>query len=200
MVRVLLVNNYRDSAESKIGECLKALRECLPSGEVEVVGYSELEVDAVLGVVDAVVLSGSSASVCQPDTIRDYASVIELVRRADTPIIGICFGHQLIAYTFGTPSYKGRRIRGERQVEVLEPDEIFSCCKAGDKILVSENHMDYVERLPHGFIHLARSEDCEIEAMKHGKKPIYGVQFHPERVTCDGRMVLKNFFYCVVRR
>ena len=199
-MRILLINNYRRSADSKIGKYEVALKSCFSSSRIETLSYRELKVDAVLGVVDAYVLSGSSASVCRRDTISEYSSVIELIRRADAPILGICFGHQLIAYTFGAPIRTEKLVKDEQEIEILEPDEIFSCWKAGYKISMSEYHRDHVKRLPEGFILLARSETCEIEAIKHESRPIYGVQFHPERSGRDGWTVLKNFFHGVVRR
>ncbi|HDI42430.1 MAG TPA: hypothetical protein ENF62_01450, partial [Candidatus Bathyarchaeota archaeon] len=57
-----------------------------------------------------------------------------------------------------------------------------------------------VKSLPEGYNILARSETCEIEAIKHEIRLIYGVEFHPERSGRDGWTVLKNFFHGVVRR
>ena len=73
-------------------------------------------------------------------------------------------------------------------------------------ISLSENHFDYVlkEDLDSaGFVLLADSDSCEVEAVKHKTKPLYGVQFHPERINVanpEGHKVIENFYKCVVKR
>ena len=61
---------------------------------------------------------------------------------------------------------------------MLEEDDILR--GLGPRTTVWASHADEVAILPEGFAHLARSEVCEIEAMRHPTKPIYGVQWHPE--------------------
>ena len=81
----------------------------------------------------------------------------------------------------------------EIEVEVLEEDDILR--GLGPKTTVWASHADEVAILPDGFIHLARSDVCEIEAMRHPTKPIYGVQWHPEvSHTKKGEELLMNFF------
>ena len=73
---------------------------------------------------------------------------------------------------------------------------------------LAENHYDYVlkESLGNaGFLLLADSTSCEVEAVKHKTKPFYGVQFHPERITIgnekhlEGHIVIENFYKIVKR-
>ncbi|MFA4639807.1 GMP synthase subunit A [Pyrococcus kukulkanii] len=119
--------------------------------------------------------------------------ILENYEEFNVPILGICLGHQLIAKFFG-----GKVGRGEKaeyslvEIEIVDEDDIFEGLPK--KLKVWESHMDEVKELPPGFQLLAKSETCPIEAMKHEKLPIYGVQFHPEVAhTEHGAEVLRNF-------
>ncbi len=101
------------------------------------------------------------------------------VRELEIPILGICLGHQLIAEVFGGKVGRGS-VGGYAEVliEVIEDDEIFRGIPKRFKVWAS--HMDEVKEIPKDFKVLARSEICNVEAMRHKKKCIYGVQWHPE--------------------
>ncbi|WP_406660603.1 GMP synthase subunit A [Methanolobus sp. ZRKC3] len=136
---------------------------------------------------DGIVLSGGPSmervGLCQ-----------EYVEKLDIPILGICLGHQLIAKTFG--GEVGSGVSGgyaDINVEIIEEDDILK--GLGPSTSVWASHADEVLTMPEGFIQLARSDICEIEAMKHPEKPIYGVQWHPEVAHTDkGEELLMNFF------
>jgi len=94
------------------------------------------------------------------------------------PILAICVAHQLMAIHYGgkagpaeVPEY------GQVELEVLEEDELFRGLPR--RFTVWGNHNDEVKEAP-GFIILAQSGACAIEAMKHRQKPLYGIQFHAE--------------------
>lgn len=103
----------------------------------------------------------------------------QYIRELDVPMIGICLGHQLIAKVFGGEVGKGS-MGGYSEVEVriIEQDDLFAGIP--EKIKVWASHMDEVKELPESFKVLAESDICKIEAMKHKKRPLYGVQWHPE--------------------
>lgn len=136
---------------------------------------------------DGLILSGG------PEMERS-GLCFDYVREVPFPILGICLGHQAIALAYGgsvRPGKKGGY--AEVEIEVLEEDDILR--GLGPKTIVWASHADEVAVLPEGFIHLARSEVCEIEAMRHPTKPIYGVQWHPEvSHTKRGEELLMNFF------
>ncbi|MDY6864763.1 MAG: GMP synthase subunit A [Halobacteriota archaeon] len=115
------------------------------------------------------------------------------INEIELPILGICLGHQLIAKTLGGKVNIGSQGGyAQIEIEILEEGDIFK--GLGEKMLVWSSHSDEVIGMPPGFILLARSKHCEIEAMKHEKLPIYGVQFHPEvSHTNDGEQILLNF-------
>ena len=202
---VIIVNNYRKPKyRPRIRQLMTALEEA--GAQCEVLDYTEIgEVTkrTKSGGIDAVVLSGSSAHLGNPADQLRYEDEIAFIRHVDIPLLGICFGHQLIGVAFGSQVSSLSGFRGEpRRVEILEEDEIFASWNRGDEITLTESHRDYLTEVPEGFSLLAKSNVCEVEAIKHGNRPIYGVQAHVERRTDekrDGLTVLKNFLSNVAK-
>lgn len=134
------------------------------------------------------ILSGGPTSVYE-DTLGLSKEILNI----GIPILGICWGHQFIAYSLGGKvKYGDKGEYGYGEVFVDEEDTILKGMPKKFQAWVS--HRDEVVELPLGFIPLAHSERCKIEAMRHREKPIFGVQFHPEVFhTQDGKLILKNF-------
>src|SRR5262249_47658622 len=66
-----------------------------------------------------------------------------------------------------------------------------------DTVVVEQRHYWDLKTVPPGFVRLAGSEACPVQAMRHSSRPLYGVQFHPEKYSehyPDGRTILANFF------
>ncbi len=199
---ILLVNNYLREPERKLRRCLEVLS-ALTDERVEVIRFHDIRPGfRPSDDVKAIVLSGSEAYLSRPEDRPFFVGVLELIRNAEVPVLGICFGHQLIGLAFGAEVVSvGRTLKDPKEVVVEEPDDIFASWKRGDKLLVAERHSDEVAQLPEGFVRLAWSDYCAIEAMRHVERPIYGVQFHPERRPAewppdkpwDGLRVIRNF-------
>jgi len=86
------------------------------------------------------------------------------------------------------------------EIQRLRPDPLFKGLP--ERMILRCAHYCEVKRLPPGFIRLARSAHCAIEAMRHRTRPLYGVQFHPEAYEAPffhGRTVLKNFAELALR-
>lgn len=160
---------------------------------------------------DAVVISGSGYRSVDAKDRDKFKFVLSLVRQSRIPTLGVCFGHQLMGYAYNAklstlenPVYdKFERVR------IIEADELFDGYESGDYIPLAQNHNDYVKKVglsEVGFKLLADSQSCEVEAMKHISKPLYGVQFHPEKIKIeqeehrDGLRIFENFYKLVVRR
>lgn len=136
---------------------------------------------------DGLILSGGP-------TIDRIGRCQEMVLELDLPILGICLGHQLMARAYGGEIRTGRKGGyAAVSIEVLEEDEILE--GLGPVTNVWASHADEVTKLPDDFTRLARSDICEIEAMRHVSKPLFGVQWHPEvSHTEKGEELLLNFF------
>ncbi len=144
---------------------------------------------------DGVVLSGSPAMLSGAGSETPYLGEMDAISGSTVPILGICFGHQLMSMTYGSkvvmaPSPTKRFV----STEVLWKDRLFSGLPK--RISVFESHHEVVESVPEGFVLLARSPTSPIAAMKHRERPLFGVQFHPERNTPekpDGDVFVGNF-------
>ncbi len=137
---------------------------------------------------DAFIISGNPALIC--DTGTNFLVDFEALRVLDIPVLGICFGHQVIGLLYGAEVSTGKEDRSQRQVELLQPDPLFNGLAKMETF--QQDHTEEIT-LPQAFIHLATSSHCFNEAMKHQKKPIWGVQFHPESSGSTGRQVIGNF-------
>ncbi len=143
----------------------------------------------------AVILSGGPSSVWDKNAPEIDKGLFEM----GIPILGVCYGMQLIVQTFGGEvKVSSKREFGPAYIEILKDDDIFS--EIEDKTKVWMSHGDKILQLPEGFISLARTDNSPIAAIRHRTKQIYGLQFHPEVVhTLKGRKLLGNFLYLICR-
>ncbi|HWY27720.1 MAG TPA: gamma-glutamyl-gamma-aminobutyrate hydrolase family protein, partial [Candidatus Sulfotelmatobacter sp.] len=144
---------------------------------------------------DVVILTGSNFMLSKPDTGMVFQAQMDLVRKTDLPILGICFGHQLIGAAYGSQVVDlGHNVRAFKAVKLLGSDPLLDGLPS--LIRVSESHRQAIASVPEGFRHLAESVTSQVEAISHKSRPIYGVQFHPERADekhPHGRIILRNF-------
>src|SRR5438445_536565 len=115
--------------------------------------------------------------------------------KLNRPFLGICFGHQLIGAAYGSEVVDlGHTVREFKEVKLLGSDPVFEGLPSS--IRVSESHRQALTRVPQGFRLLAESATSQVEAIGHQTRPIYGLQFHPERSDekhPHGRIILQNF-------
>ncbi len=137
----------------------------------------------------AVILSGSPFSLLDPDPPRPD----ELVWNLGLPLLGICYGQQLIADRFGGAIERHtNREYGRALLEPALPHPLLDGIPAGAEVWMS--HGDSVSRLPEGFQALASTATVPFAAIGHLSQPIYALQFHPEVVhTPQGKALLANF-------
>ncbi|MBL8909316.1 MAG: glutamine-hydrolyzing GMP synthase [Archangium sp.] len=140
-----------------------------------------------------IILSGGPMSVEQEGSPRCIPEVFEL----GLPVLGICYGLQLMAKMLGGKVEKSdHREFGPADVEVTRTRGPFTAFAAGATLKVWMSHGDRVEALPPGFIPIARTPSTQFAAAAHETKPIYGVQFHPEVVhTPQGKELLRAFLF-----
>jgi len=207
MTKSLLVNC---SFSNKIGEDLFAV--ISQFSECMVTNFGDITLNyQITNDFDAIVISGSAARIVQASDRAKFENVEMLIKNCCVPLLGICFGHQLLCWTFGAEvgSLPKQVANQFEHVRVIQSNEIFAGFKQGQTIPLSENHYDYVikDSLGRaGFTLLADSVSCEVEAVKHKTKPLYGVQFHPECITINGQTypegyrIIENFYRNEVER
>ena len=164
--------------------------------ETEIINFKEeySNVKEKIENAKAIVLSGGPSSVYL-ERNELGKEVCKLVKegKLKKPLLGICYGHQTIAYIWGAEVARGSSAEyGVSEITVDDEDLILKGMPEKFRAWVS--HFDEVKELPEGFIALAHSETCKFEAMRHKELPVFGVQFHPEVWhTENGEQILKNF-------
>lgn len=145
------------------------------------------------GVVKIILSGGPSSVYTDPPNLSSMACQRVKEEKLRMPILGVCYGHQMIAHVFGAAVAKGRSAEyGMGEVEIDEEDVLFKGVPKRIRAWVS--HFDEAKELPKGFMKLAHSATCPIEGMRHESRPIFGVQFHPEVWhTEHGEDILRNF-------
>ena len=144
-----------------------------------------------------IVLSGGPASVYSPDAVSIDPGLLDL----GVPVLGICYGHQLIAELLGgRVAATGGGEFGNTAMELAGPSLLLEDLPELSDVWMS--HRDAVEEAPDGFTVTARTPGASVAAMEDRNRGFYGVQFHPEVThTPKGIEVLKRFLYdaCGVR-
>lgn len=139
-----------------------------------------------------IVLSGGPNSVYAEDAFSIDPEIFEL----GIPILGICYGMQLITHTLGgkvvPAGDAGNREYGQSYLRLKTTSELFE--RTPEQQLVLMSHGDAVTEIPEGFHLVGDSVDCPYAAMENTDKRIYGIQFHPEvRHSEYGNDMLRNF-------
>jgi GMP synthase (glutamine-hydrolysing) len=139
-----------------------------------------------------IILSGGPNSVYGENVPTADRALLDIA-----PILGICYGMQLIAYIAGGEVKRGGgREYGRAEVRVVEPDEMFAGFEVGEEFSAWMSHGDHIESSPPGYRRTASSESNPLAAFRHETKPIFGVTFHPEVAhTPRGREVIANFLF-----
>jgi GMP synthase (glutamine-hydrolysing) len=149
--------------------------------------FSEVS-DADLIQCDKVILSGRRKHSNQINMVN--SRITRYCHSGGKPVLGICYGAEIIALTLGGSIYKmPAQIQGMTVVSVSIPNPLMEGKKS---ILVYESHGYCIAKLPVSFKSLASSKYCKHEVFASDSK-IYGTQFHPEKSENDGLAVLKNF-------
>lgn len=143
----------------------------------------------------AYILSGGPASVYA----EGAPHLPDLVLKANTPILGICYGMQLLVYHFGGKVTPGtRREYGPTTLRITDTGNPLFSSVSQSELSVWMSHGDKVMELPPGFKPLATSPNSDYAAIGHADRKLYGLQFHPEVThTPQGKELLRAFLYQV---
>ncbi len=145
--------------------------------------------------VKGLILSGGPSSVYSEGAPTLDAAVL----RSGIPVLGICYGMQLITHLLGGEVEAGEeREFGHAEISVCAESRLLNGFAAGDSTPVWMSHGDRVKSLPPGFEPVARSANSPCAAMHGPEDRIFGVQFHPEVVHSPrGGEMLNNFLFAI---
>jgi len=140
-----------------------------------------------------IILSGGPSSVYDEGAPTVPAELCD----AGLPVLGICYGMQLLAHLAGGEVRQaGEREYGRAEIEVLATDDLFAGFAPGTRTPVWMSHGDRVDVAPAEWQVLARSLNTPVAAFRHRARPLFGVQFHPEVAhTPRGAEVINNFLF-----
>ena len=140
-----------------------------------------------------IIFTGGPASVYGEDSPKCSEEIFNL----GIPVLGICYGMQLMAHTLGGKvTSANTREYGETNVNLDNTSPLFQGFDNTNIFLMS--HTDYVEKVPDGFKKIADTPVCPIAGMENSERKLYGIQFHPEvNNSKNGIQVIKNFLYNV---
>ena len=140
-----------------------------------------------------IIFTGGPASVYEADSPTCSKEIFNL----GIPILGICYGSQLMSHLLGGRVGKASiREYGKTEINVDTDSLLFN--NIPDTTICWMSHTDYIAEIPADFKITAHSKDCPVAAMECPKKRFYAVQFHPEVLhTVDGIKMIENFLFKV---
>lgn len=183
-MKILIIDNNIDQPWGLCGDFRRYL-----SGEVSVRRAPQGDLPKSPRAYSHVILSGSKTSCLDSSPwTQDLMRFIRETIDAGIPMLGVCYGHQMIARTFGgesilrsceKPEFGWVEIRQTKPNPVLEG--------LPKKFYTFQSHFEEVSVMPAGFVSTAESDRCALQAYYVKNKPIFGVQFHPERNAEEGQ-------------
>ncbi|OHX66210.1 glutamine amidotransferase-related protein [Flammeovirga pacifica] len=156
------------------------LNTCIPLSELK---------DEDFNHYDKIIISGAPILLHKEDP-TSYIKALQPLISINKPVLGICFGHQMLGLLEGGEVTLTQEKRDKEIIHQLISDPLFEEIEQNSEF--EEDHCESVS-LPSCFLLLADSESCSNEAMKHKSKPWYGVQFHPEVTSPIGHQLIKNW-------
>jgi len=136
-----------------------------------------------------IIISGAPILLTEVDN-QPYLKAFKFLKKYPNPVLGICFGHQILGLLHGSEIKIGKEDRNWQNIKIETSSTLFNYIRKPYNMM--EDHIEEIS-LPKGFKLLATSSKCSNEAMQHKIKPLFGVQFHPEVSERAGLQLLKNF-------
>lgn len=189
MKKILIIDNTRDADSIGSEEIRRALR-VFPV-VVETRRGPEDDLPSSVDGYDRIIVSGSRTSCLEDGTWIDHQ--LELLRstvQKRRPLLGICFGHQMLARALGGKTLLRRAEQGEVGWTLIHRTTTSLFEGLPSQFYSFSSHEEEVAHLPSGFRKLAHSDRCAIQAFQLGESPIFGIQFHPEKNCEEGEKIL----------
>ncbi|HUU04820.1 MAG TPA: gamma-glutamyl-gamma-aminobutyrate hydrolase family protein [Patescibacteria group bacterium] len=191
---ILLINCYREAADSKIAGYREWLKAGAVAAGVELTVREAADGQALpgSGEFSGVIVSGSQKMVGAGEAEPGLLAFLSENRR---PLLGICYGHQVLAAAFGCQVKKdGRKHLGDEEIFIKKAQGLFSAFPP--VFTMRQSHAEIVVRdqaLEKNFLVPALNGSGRVESIAHREHPLHGVQFHPEKSGQAGIQLLVNF-------
>ena len=186
-MKTLLINNF----SPYILNIVKLLNDidsdwtCFDCESLSAMNYDYL---ILLKEFDNVILSGRQQNSKLINKIN--SCIVRACLILDKPLLGICYGGQILALTLGCTLKKMEKIRDTVEISLLKPTKLLPNYK---KVEMFESHSYCISKLSKSFMLLGSSNNCENELFCLKDKPLFGTQFHPERSGKPGMHFMENF-------
>ncbi len=183
---ILMIDNYDSFTYNIVQYCLEL------GANLKVIRNDELSIDEIKELnPEKIIISPG------PSTPKEAGISVDVIKKIDKPILGVCLGHQSIAYAFGGEVIRAKNLMHGKtsQIEITKEDILFN--ELPNSFRVTRYHSLVVnkENLPENLIPTSYSlDDNEIMSLRVKDRPIFGVQFHPESIMSEyGKEIIDNF-------
>lgn len=174
-----------DCGSSKFPDIIHSLKE---AGANVLASKAELVVSEPEN-ISGIVISGSPFLLSKENS--PLVKSLHWITGTKKPVLGICFGHQLLGMLYGGEVYLGPPDREPVSVNITIRDPLFN--QLPDEVEFAQDHTEGLVVPDNVFEVLASSEQYPVEAVRHKEKVQYGVQFHPEVSGEPGQILFNNF-------
>lgn len=191
---ILTINAIRDAGERQRFDqtVVPRLRELAPV-DVSICHLLEDPFPEDLGAFSHLLLSGSELSAAERNPRdEELKTLIRSFVDSGRPVLGICYGHQMLARALAGDEVCRRADVPEfgwKRLLELVPNPLFGGLA---EVVTMHSHYDEVTGLGPDFTVLARTKDCAVQAFQYRQQPVWGVQFHPELGYEEGQRMLRN--------
>ena len=183
---ILMIDNYDSFTYNIVQYCLEL------GANLKVIRNDELSLDEIKKLnPEKIIISPG------PSTPKEAGVSVDVIKKINRPILGVCLGHQSIAYAFNGEIIRAKNLMHGKtsNIKITKKDDIFKGLP--DNFRVTRYHSLVVNpnNLPECIIPTSYSlDDNEIMSLRVKDKPIYGVQFHPESIMSEyGKEIIDNF-------
>ena len=181
---ILLIDNY-DSFSYNLYQLIGSI-----NSDIKVIRNDTLSVKEILELNPSHIVISPG-----PGNPKNAGIIEELVKNIDnTPLLGVCLGHQAICEAFGADIIHAPTImHGKKDlINISNHNALFN--GLNDKIIGARYHSLVATNIPECLEVIASTKDGLVMGVKHKEKKIYGIQFHPESIlTPAGKIIIKNF-------
>ena len=183
---ILMIDNYDSFTYNIVQYCLEL------GANLKVIRNDEMSVEEILALnPEKIIISPG------PSTPKEAGVSVEVIKKIQKPILGVCLGHQSIAYAFGGEIVRAKNLMHGKtsDIRITVKDDIFKNLPETFRVTRYHSLVADAKSLPEYIIPTSYSlDDDEIMSLRVKDKPIYGVQFHPESIMSQyGKEILDNF-------